>query len=173
MKTISILLLITLFSTSIFVSAQENLKIGHVNIPEIMQQLPETDSLKTVLENETKDMEKMYEEMITEHEASIKEYEQKKASYSEFVKNEKEKSLMEMANKIQQFNQNANQQLQQRNMELLQPVYQKINAAIEKIALSNHFTYILDLSNGAVAFYSPNSENINPLVLKELNITNR
>jgi outer membrane protein len=118
-------------------------------------------------------MEKMYEEMIIEHENSIKDYEQKKATYSEFVRSEKEKALMEMAGKIQQFNQNANQQLQQRNMELLQPVYKKINAAIEKVAMTNNFTYILDLSNGSVAYYSPSSENINPLVLKELNITIR
>lgn len=153
--------------------AQENLKIGHVNIPEIMQQLPETDSLKQVLENETQDMEKMYGELISEHETAVKEYEENKTKYSEFVRNEKEKSLMEMAGKIQEFNQNANQQLQQRNMELLQPVYQKINATIEKIALENNYTYILDLSQGSVVFHSPASRNLNPLVLQALNITTR
>lgn len=171
MKKLIILFVSVLATPNLF--AQENLKIGHVNIPEIMQQLPETDSLKKVLENETKDMEKMYEEMIAEHEINIKEYELKKATFSEFVRAEKEKALMEMAGKIQQFNQNANQQLQMRNMELLQPVYQKINDSIKKVAQANNFTYILELSNGSVAYHSPKSENINPLVLKELNITVR
>ena len=74
--------------------AQDLLKIGHVNIPEIVQQMPETDSIKTIIEKETEDMEKMYGEMISEHEAGIKDYEEKKDTYSEFVRTEKEKSLM-------------------------------------------------------------------------------
>ena len=170
MKTISFLFFIAFTLSVSSVLAQENLKIGHVNIPEIVQQMPETDSIKTVIEVETKDMEKMYEEMIAEHEAGIKEYEEKKQTYSEFVRTEKEKALMEMAGKIQQFNQNATQQLQRRNMELLKPVYEKVNSAIEKIAMANNFTYILDLSNGSVVFHSANSQNLNPLVLEELNI---
>jgi len=41
-----------------------------------------------------------------------------------------------------------------RNLELNQPVYQKLNNAISKVADRKNFTYILDLSNGAVAFHS-------------------
>ncbi len=150
--------------------SQENLKIGHVNIPELVQQLPETDSIQQVLKKEADDMEKMFNEMLEEHDSNVRKYESEKNTYSEFVRNSKEKDLMEMTAKIQQYQQNANQQLQKRNMELLQPVYDKINGAIKKVALRNNFTYILDLSNGAVAYYSPLSENLNLLVLRELGI---
>ena len=77
---------------------------------------------------------------------------------------------MEKETKIQQFSQDATQQLQQRQSELLKPVYEKVNKAIEKVSLANSFTYVLDLSVGAVAFYAPSSENLTPLVLKELGI---
>jgi Skp family chaperone for outer membrane proteins len=60
--------------------------------------------------------------------------------------------------------------LQKRNLALNQPVYQKLNNAISKVAARDNFTYILDLSNGAVAFHSANSQNLNSLVLAELGI---
>jgi hypothetical protein len=53
---------------------------------------------------------------------------------------------------------------------LNQPVYQKLNAAISKVANRNSFTYILDLSNGSVVFHSADSHNLNQMVLDELGI---
>lgn len=166
----SILALISLFVFQ-SVEGQENLKIGHVNIQEILQKLPETDSISVVMKKETADMEDLYEEMIKEHEANLKKYNEEKSSYSEFVRGSKEKVLMEMSSKIQQFQQNANQQLQKRNMELVQPLYTKINEAISSVSLKNSYTYVLDISTGVVAFHSPTSQNLNKKVLQELGVT--
>lgn len=60
--------------------------------------------------------------------------------------------------------------MQQRNLELIQPIYDKIHKAINKVATEKGFTYILDISKGSVVFTSKNSQNINPLVLHELGI---
>ena len=73
-----------------------------------------------------------------------------------------------MAQKIQEYNQTAQQQLQKRNMELLKPVYDQINSLISDISLKSSFTYILDLGSGAVAYVAPTSENITPIVLEKL-----
>ncbi len=167
-KYLYLILALVIPATSVF--SQTNLKIGHVNIQEMVQQLPATDSIQVVLKKEADDMEKMFNEMLQEHDAGVKKFEAEKSTYSEFVRNSKEKDLVEMANKIQQYQQTANQQLQKRNMELLQPIYDKINKAIEKVALKNGYTYVLDLSTGTVAYHSPSSEDLNPLVLKELGI---
>ncbi len=150
--------------------SQEPLKIGHVNFAEIEKQLPETDSVQSMLNKEADELEKMYSELLTEHEKNVQKYEDEKNTYSEFIRKTKESELMESAGKIQQFQQTASQNLQKRNVELLQPVYQKINEAIATVANRNNFTYILDLSSGAVVFNSANSQNINPLVLKELKV---
>lgn len=170
MKPITFIFLSLLILKVISTTGQENLKIGHINSQEILQQLPVTDSIQKVLAEEANEMEQLYNEMLKEHELNIQKYEAEKSNYSEFVRNSKEKDLMENETKIQQFSQDANQQLQKRQAELLKPVYENINEAIEKVSLANSFTYILDLSAGAVAFYSPKSENLTPLVLKELGI---
>ena len=148
--------------------AQSTLKIGHVNIQEIVQKHPSTDSIRKVLEVETKEMENLYNEMLTEHETKLGVFEKEKAGYSDFVRNSKEKELIGMAQKIQEYNQTAQQQLQRRNMELLKPVYDQINSLISDISVKNSFTYILDLGSGAVAYVAPTSENITPLVLEKL-----
>ncbi len=163
---IIIISLLSLFS----VSAQEGLKIGHVNIPELVQKMPEADSIQKVLKKEADEMEKMYSELIDEHQKNVQKYEEEMGTYSDFVKKTKESELMEAAGKIQKFEQEANQQLQKRNMELMQPVYKKLNDAIARVAAQNSLTYVLDLSNGSVVFHSANSQNINPLVLAELGI---
>lgn len=170
MKRVAFIFAFALLLKVSLLSGQENLKIGHVNIQEILQQLPETDSIQVVMKNEADEMEKMYGEMINEHETNMKKFEAEKDTYSEFVRSSKETDLIEMSSKIQQFQQTANQQLQKRNIELIQPVYGKINEAIEKVALKNGFTYILDLNNGTVAYHSPSSKNLNTDVLHELGI---
>ena len=151
-----------------FSQAQSTLKIGHVNIQEIAQKHPATDSIRKVLEAETKEMENLYNEMLVEHDNKLGVFEKEKAGYSDFVRNSKENELIEMAQKIQEYNQTAQQQLQRQNMELLKPVYDQINSLISDISVKNSFTYILDVGSGAVAYVAPTSENITPLVLEKL-----
>lgn len=150
--------------------AQNTLKIGHVNIQELVQKHPAADSIQAVLEAETKEMEKLYGEMISEHETKLAAFEKEKSGYSEFVLKSKENELVEMAQKIQDYNRNAQQQLQKRNMELLKPVYEQINREVSNYAGLNHFTYILDISTGCAAYISPESENITPKILEKLKL---
>lgn len=150
--------------------AQKTLKIGHVNTAELIFKMPENDSIQAILDKEAKEMENMYAELISEHEKNVEKFEAEKDSYSDFLRRTKESELVESVQKIQNFQQTAGQQLQKRNLELNQPVYQKLNNAISKVATRNNFTYILDLSNGAVVFHSANSQNVNNLVLAELGI---
>ncbi len=167
------LLTIVLIFVSLSISAQTSLKIGHVNIQDLVQKHPDSDSIRQVLEAETGEMEKIYMEMITEQDTKLKTFEKEQSGYSEFARKTKENELAEMTQKIQMYNQTAQQQLQRRNMELLQPVYEQINSSIKKIADGNSFTYILDISNGAVAYVATDSQNITPLVMEELGITSQ
>lgn len=151
-----------------FSQAQSNLKIGHVNFQEIVQKHPDADSIRKILETEAKEMEDLYNEMLIEHESKLAEFEKEKSGYSEFVRSSKEKELIQMAQKIQTYNQTAEQQLQKRNMELIKPIYDRINVLIKEISDQNKFTYILDVGNGSVAYVSPDSQNITPLVIEKL-----
>ena len=70
-----------------------------------------------------------------------------------------------------QFNQSAQQELQRKQMDLMLPIIEKAQEAINTVAKSNSFTYILDSSAGkAVVVFLENGEDIMPLVKAELGI---
>lgn len=147
---------------------QTPIKLGHVNINEIMTALPERDSAQVKLDKETKEIQNTYEEMNVVYNKMVDEYQKGLTTYSDFVKKSKEAEILDKQKRIQEYEQNANLTLQQRNVELFQPIYDKIIKAIEKVATEGGFTYIFDLSKGSVVFSSKDSQNINQLVLKSL-----
>ena len=150
--------------------SQELLKIGHVDVSEILSALPETDSAKLLLEKDAKELNLMLENMHVEYNKLVDDFEINQDTYSELVKRTKQSEILEVQNKITNFQKNASEQLQQRNVELLQPIYQKIQQAIDKVATEGKYTYILDISQGTVVFKSKDSQNINSLVLNELKL---
>lgn len=150
------------------VNAQQTLKIGHVNIQELAGKHPAMDSIRTLVQREVKDMQDIYKEMLTEHAEKLKAFEAESAGYTEVMRQTKQTELFELAEKVQNFNKNADLQIQQRNKALIRPIYEQINQEIENVASENKFSYILDVSTGTVAYISPNSEDITPLVLARL-----
>ena len=154
------------------VLGQDQLKIGHVDMNEIISIMPESDSAQSLLEKDSRELETMLENMQVEYNIMLDKYQQNLDSYSQMIRQTKESELLELQNKIQASQQSASQQLQQRNYELMQPIYTRIQEAIDKIATQEGFTYILDISRGSVVFSAKNSQNINSLVLSELGVRN-
>lgn len=168
MKIKVLLTTVVVFLSVTIIQAQQNLKIGHVNIQQLVQKHPLMDSIQNIIEQEAKDMEEIYQEMITEHEEAIKKFETENENYSDFVRETRQNEILQQSQKIQSYNQTAQQQLQQRNMELIQPIYKQINQEISNIAGAELFTYILDVSSGNVAYISPDSKDLTPLVLEAI-----
>jgi len=169
-KYIAILTFLVFIIITTNLDAQEPLRIGHVNVIKILTALPENDSAQILIEKDTKELELMLEKMQVEYNNLINDYQENKDKYSELVRSTKESEIIEMQNRIETFNQNASQQLQKRNDELMQPIYKRIQLAIDKVASNEGYTYILDVSKGTVVFTGENSSNIDSLVLKELGI---
>jgi outer membrane protein len=150
--------------------AQPNLKIGHINTQELLQAMPETDSAQLKLEKMQKELQSQLEVMQVELNNKYQDYLSKRDSYSELVRQTKEDELQNIQQRIQQFAQNADQDLQKKRSELYKPILDKANKAIEEVARENGFTYILDLSSGVVLFHSDSSLDILPLVKAKLKL---
>jgi len=157
-----------LISISMTTFSQSILKIGHVDIAEILAALPERDSAAIILGKETKEIQSTYDDMTVVYNKMMDDYEKGVSTYSELVKKNKESELLDKQKRLQEFEQNASASLQKRNSELIQPILNKIIKAVDKVATDNGFTYILDVSKGSVVFTSKDSQNINQLVLKIL-----
>ena len=168
-KVLGIILIAVLVSAS-SVFAQKDYKFGHINSNELLSVMPERDSARIQLQDYSKMLQQEMESMQTELQNKYASYMEKRETYSDLVKQSKEAEISEMQNRVQEFQATAQQDYQQKEAELFQPIMDKAQAAIEKVAKANGFTYVFDLGAGGVLYFSDQSVDILPLVKKELGI---
>jgi outer membrane protein len=159
---------------SLSLAASAQLKIGHVNSQELLSLMPEADSAQKKIEKLSQDHQMLMEEMTVEFNKKLDDYQKKLDDpanpMSPLVKSSKEAELQDLQNRIQTFEQQASQELQQKKMELFQPIQEKAMKAINDVATENGFTYVLDSGVGVILYSAPNSEDILPLVKKKLGL---
>ncbi|MFZ9191136.1 MAG: OmpH family outer membrane protein, partial [Schleiferiaceae bacterium] len=68
------------------------------------------------------------------------------ATWTDLRKNQEQQRLQEMYNNIQEYMQGAQGQLQQKEVELITPVLEKLQNAINAVADSKKVAYVLDAS---------------------------
>ena len=167
MKKTVIAIAICLFAFGGNAMAQKNIKLGHINSQELMQIMPGRDSVQTVLQNEVTELETTLKQMQTEAESRYNDYVANQAGWTELIRQTKQREIQDMSARIQEFQENAQKQLQEREAELTKPIIDRAKKAIEDVAREGNYTYIFD---GAALLYSQDSEDIMPLVKKKLGI---
>jgi outer membrane protein len=149
-------------------SGQASLKIGHLNINEVIASLPERDSAAVILDRETKEYQAVYEEMQAVYNKFLDDFQRDLPTYSELMRKTKEAEVIDKQKRISEFEQTASATLQQRNEQLIQPIYEKVMKAIETVANENEFTYILDIGRGGILFTAKDSNDVTELVRAKL-----
>ncbi|OFX84327.1 MAG: hypothetical protein A2W99_00995 [Bacteroidetes bacterium GWF2_33_16] len=170
MKKIIGLLFVVLFVTTTAFAQKAELKFGHINSTELLDLMPEREVATKQLQDYSQMLQKEMEAMQTEYQTKVSAYLEKQATFSDLVKKSKEAEIQEMQRRVQEFQSTAQQDYQQKQAELIQPIMDKAQAAIEKVGKDNGFIYIFDLGAGAVVYHSALSIDILPLVKKELGI---
>jgi outer membrane protein len=177
MKTKIIALLALAFTTCLSAVAQTTpTKIGYTNLEYILSLLPDAKRIESELQTYEKQLKSQMDSKIAEFEKKYQEYEKGKNIMAEPVRLDKEKELTSMQNSIKEFEETAQSSLQKKQVALLEPVLDKIQKSIEKVAAANGFTYILsthaDYGGSAIILYAKNKEeDISNLVLKDLGVT--
>ena len=169
MKKSLILLVVAIFALGSTSFAQRSIKLGHLNSTELMQIMPGKDSAQAAFQAEVDALEAQLTAMQTEFQNKYNEYMEKQSQMTELIRKTKEQELMDMRQRIESFSQNAQQQLQEREKVLLQPIIDRAKQAIAEVAKGNGYTYIFDVSAGAL-LYQQDSDDILPLVKKKLGL---
>jgi outer membrane protein len=169
MKKGFIVVLIALLAFGGSAMAQKNVKLGHINSNDLMQIMPGRDTAMALLQKEVEDLQSELEAMKKEYETQVNAYLAKKDQLSELIRKSKESDIQAMGARIEQFQNNAQKLLEDRQEELLKPIVDRAKAAIEEVGKENGYTYIFDAGVGAV-LYSQDSDDIMPLVKKKLGL---
>ena len=170
MKKILLSVVVLAFTASLFA---QTLKLGHINSQELLQAMPESDSAQLKIEKITKELQDQLQAMQVELNSKYQDYLAKRDTYSDLIKQTKETELQEMNQRIQQFQQTADQDMQKQRAEIYKPVLDKANKAIADVAKENSFTYVFDLTQGVVIYHAENSLDILPMVKQKLGLTDK
>jgi outer membrane protein len=162
------IIFLTLLSFLTLSSIAQN-KFGYIDSQELLMLMPERKTAETEVQNFAKSLEAQLGSMTAEYQESVQEYQANEATYTDLVKQDKVAEITGLEQRIQTFQQNAQQSLQQKEQELLEPILSKARKAIEDVAAEGKFTYIFDKSQGSI-LYAKESENILPLVKKKLKL---
>ena len=162
------IIFLTLLSFLTLTSIAQN-KFGHIDSQELLLLMPERKTAETEVQNFAKSLESQLGSMTVEYQESVQEYQANEATYTDLVKQDKVAEITGLEQRIQTFQQNAQQSLQEKEQELLEPILSKARKAIEDVATEGGFIYIFDKSQGSI-LYAKESENILPLVIKKLKL---
>jgi len=167
--TIALLIIVIVFAGQSAMA--QNYKFGHINSDELIQTMPEYDSATVKLEKFRKELVNALELMSVELNTKNEAYQKESKNLSDIVKQTKEQELVDMNKRIQDFQTNAQTQLQNKQTEVFQPIYAKVDKAIKDVGKENGFFYVFDVAKGALLYFDETkSVNILPLVKTKLGL---
>jgi outer membrane protein len=146
-------------------------KIGYINSQKIIANYKEAqdtqerlNKINATWEEEAKGLQKQFQELGEQLESQS-------LLLSEERKREKQGELQQLYMKVQQYQaEKWGQQgeFYKKQEELMQPIFDKINQAIKKVAEEQTFDYVFDTVAGNIVYASPKQADLTDDVIKDL-----
>ena len=158
MKTIKTLLIAAAMFLGANQAMQAQAKVAHINVQELMTTMPEMKAAQTQLQKLGESYDKDYAAMVTEYQTKMQKYEAEAKGVTEAVNQTRMKEMQDMGQRIQAYQQNAEKELGQKQQDLMKPIMDKAQAAIQKVAKAKGYQYVLDatIGSGVVVADGPN-----------------
>ncbi|RYU93258.1 OmpH family outer membrane protein [Emticicia agri] len=157
------------------ITANAQQKIGYTNVDFILNSLPDAKDIETKLKTEKAQYDKLLQDKVADFQKKYEDYQKNAATMSPVIKADREKELQNQNNAIQEFQQNSEGALQQKQQQLLAPVLDKIDKTIKDVAKENGYTYVFNTDAGPgttpILLVAPDADNISDLVFKKLGVT--
>jgi outer membrane protein len=147
-------------------------KVGYADVEYILSQMPEAKQADT----ELKSTQTMLKNQI---EAKAQDFQKKMADYNanlntmiDAVRQNTERELTQMQDNLQKLQQDAQKTIENKQTQLMAPIYDKVGKAIKEVAKENGFTFILSSQIGGldVVLYGDEKMDVSDIVLKKMGV---
>lgn len=138
----------------------QNLKFGHINAQEIVTAMPEFTKAQTDIQNLEKQLTSELQRSNEEFNKKYQEFMQAQDSLPQNIAERRQKELIDMQQRTEQFQQEAAQQMQKAQADAMAPIYKKLDDAIKAVGAAEGVIYIFDLARTPVAYVNE-SQSIN------------
>jgi len=143
-------------------------KIGYVSIAEVVNSMPEYKKASSELAEFDSALQLNYVESVKEYQKKDSLYRSDSGKWSPVIKKARLQELQKLTADLQNFQQSYQEQVNQKQEQLLAPIQQKAVATIQEVAKTNGYTYVF---NKEVLFSYPDSDDLMPLIRKKMGWT--
>ncbi len=157
-------------------SANAQQKFAHLNSALVIDGMAEVKAARTTLEAFQKEKTAVIEKMYTEYQTKLKAAQDKQKTLSEANKEVVGKELQTMGTELQDLEKRiedartkAQQELEQKNTELFNPIQVKVDNAIKAVSKEKGYAYVFDTTNPALVYFD-GGDDITPLVKTKLGV---
>ncbi|WP_452221856.1 OmpH family outer membrane protein [Lacinutrix salivirga] len=147
-KTLLIAAALFIGATS-FTQAQN--KVAHIDTQALISAMPEMKSAQTQIEQLGKTYEADIKTQITNYQNKMKQYAAEVNNVTDEVNKTRSEEVGTLQQNIQLLQNQAQQDLQKKEIELLKPIQEKAMAAINKVAKAQGIQYVMDRASLIVA----------------------
>ncbi len=161
----AILVVVSLF-TVVGVNAQ-GAKFGHINSAELLASLSEVKEADKKLQEFAASMESQLKLMTNEYQTKVQTYQSQAATMADPIKDAKVKEISDLEQRIQEFQQTAQESVSKKKEELYSPILKKTEDVIVEMAKEKGYAYVFDTSAGSV-IYGQASDDMMEMVKKKL-----
>ena len=138
-----IFLIAAMAVASVAASAQD-FKFGYVDFTELVQLMPEADSARVKTEAASLEAQETYQSMVEEYQTKGQQFQQKQATWTPAIRESKAAELQQIEYRIQEFQQAAQQDLQQLQNELQAPIYEKAQTVVNELAKAKGVAFVFE-----------------------------
>ncbi|MEZ5046652.1 MAG: OmpH family outer membrane protein [Chitinophagaceae bacterium] len=163
----NVFLMACLFLCSWATQAQQ--KIGYISSDELIASMPEAKKASEEIEKLTKSYQDQLVAMQKEMETKYKAYEAGVKTMTEAMRDVKEKELQDLQKRMESTSQTAQDKIAAKREELLKPITDKADKAIQAVAKSKGYTMVFDSSAGGLV-YATDADNLIEAVKAQLGI---
>ncbi len=161
------LMLAVVFSMA---ASAQTLKVGLVDTNAILGAMPEVAEAQKKLQETNTKYETQYNSLQAELQKQYEELANMKDDVPELIRKNKTQAFADNQQKLQQFEQQIMQEMQKQQGELMAPIYQKLQDAIQSVGKEGNFSLIQAMEPQLTFYYSAPVEDITPLVKTKLGI---
>ena len=144
-------------------------KLGHINSAELLKAMPDVTKAEAEIQDYAKRFQEQLQAMSKEYVTKIQAYQAGEKTMTDAMKEVKVKEIKDLEARIESTNQSAQEKVEKKRQDLLQPIIDKADKAIKAVATEKGYHYIFETSTGAF-LQVKSSDDIMPLVKAKLSM---
>ncbi len=143
-------------------------KYGHLDVNKASEKLPELQVIQEQLQSKSAELESRLKRMYELYQNKIEQFQSTVSTMSADEQKVNAEEIQNLEVRINEAQQNSQIELQELEMQLMKPIFDKVKKAIDDVSVENGYTLIFDTSSGAVLYAG--GDDVISLVLEKLAI---